>query len=626
MEFVILPDHPVSEEIKELVPRSARSRVIVHPSGRPWLVGCWSKTDIVTAEARDARIALFGPVSATAEALSRRLQRVRSVSDADQVARALHGCFHLVASVGGLVRAQGSISGACQLFYGSVKGVTIAADRPQTLAAMAGTGVDEELLAMQLLAPFGPPWPLSTRSVWRGVRALGPGQHLEIRPNGSERTRTHWTPPEPVVPLAVGAVAVREALENAVAVRIRGTGTISADLSGGKDSTSLCFLTARQDVSLATLHLCSSDRANEDRLWAERSAALLPDAEHVTVPMGDTPGFFAESALAARQELEAPLTMTRRPMLEYIAGFAASRGATRHLQGIGADELFRPSLMSLHALVRSRPLAAVPHVRAVKSMRRWNAVTTVRSLMGHRTYPQWLAASADQITGERVLGTGVGWEVASRVPPWTTPEAVDAIRRLLRRTAAEAPEPLSPLPVHHEMLRLMQANGTIVRASSRVVADHGVSFQAPFLDDQVLTAAMSIRLVDRHRADLVKPILTAAMRGIVPDGILDRQTKGDFGPDLYVGLRHHRGHLLEIFQDSLLARMGLIDAAGPRAALRTMHADAGLLMPLDMTLANELWLRSLPSHVSVPNGSPLTRTSSSHTAQNTKPVLAEGRP
>ncbi|MFI6585583.1 asparagine synthase-related protein [Embleya sp. NPDC050493] len=594
MEFVVIPDHPASGRIKTLVPRSEEARVIDHASGRPWIVGHWSDADIVYAAAGDVRVVLFGPVSADPATLSRQLRRVHTVGDVDTIARSLHGCFHLVASIGGVVRAQGTVSSACQIFHGTVAGVTVAADRPQTQAAMTGDGIDEELLALQLLMPFGPPWPLNTRSVWRGVHALPPGHHLEISPSGTARTRPHWTPPEPEIPLTSGLVALREALEGAVEARVSRGEAISADLSGGKDSTSLCFLASRFPIPLVTLHLASSDSANEDRLWAERNAARLPDARHVVLPMSDTPGFFAEAASVPEQDLEAPLTLTRRPLVEYIALFASSHGATRHLQGIGADELFRPSVMSLHALVRARPLTALPHVRAMKSMRRWNIATTVRSLAYRDTYARWLSGVADHVTAERVLGTGVGWEITPRVPPWATPAAVDVIRRRLRHAVREAPEPLSHLPVHHEMLRLMQVNGTIVRAGSRMIERFGVSFQAPFLDDRVLTAAMSIRLPDRHRPDQVKPVLAAAMRGITPNDVLDRQSKGDVSPDLYIGLRRHRRHLREIFDDSRLARLGLIDADGPRAILRGLHTDAGALMPLDTTLANELWLRSLP--------------------------------
>ena len=82
------------------------------------------------------------------------------------------------------------------------------------------------------------------------------------------------------------------------------------------------------------------------------------------------------------------------------------------------------------------------------------------------------------------------------------------------------------------------------------------------------------------------------MRGVVPAS-LARETKANGSGDEEPGLRRHRADLLALFEDSRLARLGLIDAG----ALR--HLLSGPLPPslqfgaLDQTVACEAWLRSL---------------------------------
>ncbi len=83
------------------------------------------------------------------------------------------------------------------------------------------------------------------------------------------------------------------------------------------------------------------------------------------------------------------------------------------------------------------------------------------------------------------------------------------------------------------------------------------------------------------------------MRGLVPDDLLGRATKGNYGEDTFEGFRRHRATLLRLFDDSLLARRGLIDEAAVRTALRADHAIAQPLQALEPTLACEVWLRSL---------------------------------
>ncbi|MFJ8689559.1 asparagine synthase-related protein [Micromonospora wenchangensis] len=605
MGFVILPDHPRAAEMVLAPSVGGVSRVLHHPSGRPWVVGDWNDDSVVSATAGETKLALFGVTNATSEQLATRARAASGVADLDGLAGTLSGSFSLLASVGGRVRAQGTISGACQIFYGTIDGITVAADRPQFVASMLGASIDEDVLAMQLLTPHGPPWPLNLDEVWRGVRALPPGHHLDVAPNGVARLRRYWTPPEPELPLAVGAARLRTALEESVQARTGRGRSVSVDLSGGKDSTSLCFLAARQaPASLITLHLAASDPANEDRALAARSARHLPEATHLVVPVDSTPGFFAEVAMTPGWDGEGPLNFVRQPLVDHVAGILSAHGSTMHLQGHGSDELLLPGIMRLHALVRHQPLRALRQVRAVKSMRRWTTARTIRNLAHNPTFSRWLMDVARGVTGPRAWAGESNWEIVPKMPPWATADAVDAVRRRIRQAADSAPETLAPLPVHHEMLRLTLVNGTAARVANRIGDRHGLSIQAPFIDDRVIEAAMSIGLADRMRPDQVKPTLVAAMRGIVPDLVLDRTTKGDVSPDMYVGLRQRRRNLLDLFDDSHLARLGLVTVDGIRGVLRSLHVDGRPIMPFEVTLANELWLRSMSTGSPSTNGTP----------------------
>ncbi len=593
MEFVVLPDHPATGEIVARLPAWPQTKVLPHDSGRPWLVGRWSDENFVWAAEGRNRLALFGDTTAEAAELANHLRQVRVTTDLDSFARSVPGCFHMVSSLDGRIRVQGSVSTACQFFYGSVSGITVAAERPQTIAELIGLGVDEELMALQMLAPFGPPWPLSGRCVWRGVESLPGGYCLEIGRDAIGRARRWWTAPDPEIPLGSGVAALRQALIAAVDSRTC-RGAASADLSGGMDSSSLCFLATRHGRPLTTVHYASLDPSNDDERWADHCSALMPTARHVRVRPGEAPVVYAELENPDPDpDTEAPLSFIRRAITEHLARLVAGQGATKHIRGTGGDELFQPSTMCLHALVRQHPLASVPQIRATKSMLRWTWGTTIRNLLSTSSYPGWLATCAGRLTVERRWGKEVDWEIAARMPPWATPDAVDSVRRLLADAASQRPHPLAALPVHHEMLRLTQVNGTMIRRSSRIGARFGVSFQAPYLDDQVLEAAMSIRLVDRMLVGQAKPVLAAAMLGITPDDLLARKNKGDASPELYAGLRRYHRELRELCDDSYLVRMGLADHDTLRAVVLGLHADSRPLMPFESTFACELWLRSL---------------------------------
>ncbi|ACU37232.1 asparagine synthase-related protein [Actinosynnema mirum] len=590
MTFLVLPDRALPPAPADGV----GAKEIRHHSGRPWLVGDWHGDDAVVAAHGPNRLVLLGAALVTPAELARRLRAVRSTADLDPLLGSIAGSFHALASIDGLVRVQGTLSTARQVCHAVVDGVTLASDRPDLLADLVGAQVDEEQLALELLAPFGPPWPLGERTTWRGVRVPRTGECLEIDRDGACRARRWWTPPDPVLPLGDGA-AVRDALVDAVAARTGGGGTVSADLSGGLDSTTLCFLAARGPADLVTVHYEALGRFSDDREQAARAAAALGDAHHVVVPAGRAPDWFAPLE-RVRHDRGGPLVFARgRATNEHLAGLVAALGSRRHLQGIGGDELFHAGTMALHALARQRPVAAARHARAMRAHRRWSLATTARVLAFGQSYPRWLAGRADRLGRAPTAFGAPAWEVEPLLPPWIGRDAAATVRRALREAAASGPEPLSPIPAQHEMLRITAVNGRAVRRNSSIAAASGVTFEAPFTDDRVLEAVLSLRFADRIDHHRFKPVLGTAVRHLVPADVLRRETKNDASAELYAGLRGRRGELLALFEDSRLAARGLIDPAPLRRVLLGAHADARPLMPFDPTLACELWLRALDS-------------------------------
>ncbi|THC45156.1 asparagine synthase-related protein [Streptomyces sp. A1499] len=593
MEFIVLPDHPAADAVLALSPHRTGDKVVRHPSGRPWVIGSWRDEELTAASAGSNAVVLLGRTRIGETELARKLAAMRSVNDMDSLSRSTHGCFHLLASIGGQVRAQGSLTTVCQVFYGSVAGVAVAADRPQSVAALTGGAIDEELVALRLLSPTAP-HPLSQACLWRGVTALPLGHYLLMPANSDARPVRWWTPPEPSVPLAQGADTLRRALEAAVETRTAHSATVSTDLSGGMDSTSLCFLAAPRAARLVTYHHVPLDPSNDDGIWAGRCAADLPDARHVKEHSGTAPAWYA-GCLSTDEDVEGPFPLIRtRAKLEHLARTMAALGSTAHLQGIGGDELFHARAACAHALARAHPLRSARQVRVVRSMSRWTTSATIGYLLSGGTYARWLRSSAALLGPEpRKRTTGPAWESPPAMPVWATPRAVDAVRSLIRAAADGEPEPLAPLPVQHDMLSVAQLCGEMTRRASRFTARHGVSYEAPYLDDRVVEAAMSVRLEDRIAAGRYKPVLATAMRDVLPAYAQGRATKGDYSGELYSGLRQHRADLLELCEESVLVGMGLVDRVALRGLLLGLHPDTSPFMAFDSTLACELWLRSL---------------------------------
>ncbi|MEU3602705.1 asparagine synthase-related protein [Streptomyces sp. NPDC006798] len=597
VEFVVLPDHPAADEVAGLLPDALRKNTLYHHSGRPWVVGDWAADEALYARAGRTAVVLLGPAHTTEPRLRERLGRMTDLRQLDAVVADTAGCFHLIASFDGTVRAQGTLSGARQLLTTRVSGVTVAANRVTVLAGLRELTLCDEQLVQHLL-DFGPPWPLTERSVWREADPVPFAHCLNLRPDGSGEQRRWWTAPEAEVPASIAAPAFHGALLSAVAARSGPAPALGCDLSGGMDSTSLCFLAGRQPGRLVTVRRQLMDPKNCDDAVAARAAGDLPDAEHIVLGRDTAPLYYDASDRTDLAIDEPPpfVAMTRH--MEEVARVMASYGVTRHLQGHGSDELAAAGTTAyMNTVLRRRPLRSLTALRLMRAKRRWSLATTLRVVRPFPPYGSWLGRSAGGLGTAADPESEVGWEPAPRLPFWVPPGVREPAAGTIRRAAATGPAPLAPEPVQHEILRCIRVNGHIVRFANTLADRFGVSFEAPFLDDRVVGAALSVRFRDRYVPGRHKPVLAAALRGTVPDYVLDRTTKSHFTMDVYEGRRRNLESIRAMFEDSRLVARGLVDAKAVRRVLTGVMPDPMLAGPFEKTIALEAWLRSVPERI-----------------------------
>ncbi|PAZ12400.1 asparagine synthase [Streptomyces sp. SA15] len=558
-------------------------RTLTHASGRPWLLGCWPDDEAVTAQAGTARLAAIGRTSLTPHDLVARGPGVTGAA----------GSFHLLASVDGEVYARGTATGVRRLCTADADGVTFAADRAHTLAWLTGADPDPARLAARLLLP-DPPFPIETSAMWRGVRAVQPGHALRLGRDGSVRTERWWRPPPSDLPLEQAATLLRDALRAAVAVRVRPGDVWGADLSGGMDSTSACFLAHEAGADLVAVTLEWSAAGNEDARHAREAARHLPGITHFVLPSSELPGHF--SGLGERHPPgdEPSVLLRDRAQQSELAGLLRDHGVRGRLSGHGGDHVVTPLPAYLHPLLRRRPLTGLAHLAAHRARSRWPLVATLRQLVSRPSLAAWIREQADALgplrRGEPPM---CGWGFPVALPPWATGRARDLAAGLLREAADRDGVPLGPDRGTHAWVHLARLAGSTATHLSAWGAVDGLPVETPFCDDAVLDACLRVRPEDAGHPAVYKPLLAAAMRGIVPEAILTRTTKDHCGDEWYAGLATQRRTLAAWTADSRLAAAGLADPAALRRAVLAPGLLNGGVCELEPTLGIEEWLRDL---------------------------------
>lgn len=576
--WVVLPDRPHAQQMVAEWPSQSRW-VLAHASGNVWLVGSLDQ-EITLASVGSLRVAVIGSCAVTAAQLTDLVARVRTVAELNTVALALPGCFHLVASVDGVVRVQGSVTGMRRVFHTRVQRVPIAGDRADVLAKVTGAGIDEQALAVRVACWGKVPQPLGERSLWRGVRALAPDHFLRIDSSGTVSERRWWQPPEPEMTLTEGADAVRQTLETAVAARRPSRGRLSADASGGLDSTLLCYLAARTGTpDLLTFQWAEAAVADDDAVLATHPASGLHHAEHVVLGRAEMPSIFAN--VGDTGDTEAPYPFTRTlARVRHSAQLLAAHGARVHLAGHGGDELFHnPPAASPHSLLPRRPVTAITQVRGYQALHRWPSGATVSCLLCGDLGSWWHQPAQHLVAG------------SLRTPVWVTSAAVDTTRAMRHSTDDQA-RTLAADHGRHVSLAILQTMGTQYRQLAGLFATAGLRLQLPYFDDRVIETVLAVRQYRRRAPWRHKLLLLEAMRPILPELIAARAIKGGCREDLRVGLRRHLPRILNLFADSALAARGLINPDLLRRALLAPQAGNAAVLALEDLLGCETWLRA----------------------------------
>ena len=278
---VALPDNDAAASIADRL--GGPERVLAsHVSGRPLLVGTLSGNRLISGSADETCVSVVGQCAVTQEEMNRYAARASGPTDFSRVQLQCSGSFLTFGSYQGNVYASGQALETRRLWWCSIGENTVISDRADILAELADLAFDETAIALRLLP--AQPHPIDQIGLWSGVQPLPGDQALLVGQDGESRRITWWNMPSEDVDLQNGAVAFRDALEKAVTSRTAGNTEVVCDLSGGLDSTPICYFAAASSGSgiVARTLFHPDPGGREDLAWAKKALTVMPNVrEHL---------------------------------------------------------------------------------------------------------------------------------------------------------------------------------------------------------------------------------------------------------------------------------------------------------------------------------------------------------
>jgi asparagine synthase (glutamine-hydrolysing) len=460
---------------------------------------------------------------------------------------------------------------------------------------------------LSLALGIGMPWVhelRAGRSPVEGVRTTLPQEIVHVDREGRTMTTPHNSMvPEKPFTIDEAAERLREAMRVSVQRRTGLGYKLSADYSGGFDSTSAAYFFADGlDEPLTIITQYSPDMPVDDLDYVKRYLELAESAgkfqHHIFERSADTLRYTSLHTVDAGDIPD--ISINSRGRYEEYFAFVRSLGSELHITGSGADELFdMPPRQYLGQL--ARPASLARFMRAVFAVARAEK-DSVRNVMADS---RRFAASEPR---DRLLelahilktpGTYSGALIADifgagTAPNWLTKTARREIAEYAAGVADKSNIPAGMDKANHGVYSELLAMGATGQSMRWAAARHGLRQSTVYYDTAILQACLGVPAHERMSPWVFKQLMGRAFAGIVPTEVTSRRTKGDYTKHVFEGLRGSQDVLRALLKDSRLADLGIIEPATVMAALERGFLGANMPLPsLDMLIASEIWLRSL---------------------------------
>jgi asparagine synthase (glutamine-hydrolysing) len=424
----------------------------------------------------------------------------------------------------------------------------------------------------------------SAESIIQGVRKLEPGHLLVASPHAGIHVERYWDltfEPDRSRSEEYFVNRLRELLEESVRLHLASDVPLGAFLSGGVDSSAVVATMARLTTEpVKTFSIGFTDADYDETHHARTVARQLGTEHHELILEPDVLKIVEELAWYLDEPFGDPSAIPT-----YMVSKLAAEHVTVVLSGDGGDELFG-GYDKYVVEARERRCAIPAPARRLLALAARTMPDGIRgrnflhhfSLAGRERYVDALTLFRRDArqklfraeVGERMSGSDPWQDVLYHLP-LTKGHWLSALQHLDIKTYL-------PLDILTKVDRMSMA--------------HSIEARVPLLDHALIEFAATIPPELQLRGDTTKYIFKRAMRGVLPDAILDRPKHGFAVP---LG-RWFRGRLGPFVRDLLLSdtsrQRRIFNPAYIEHLLAQLDRGRELDFQLWTLISFELWCRT----------------------------------
>lgn len=462
--------------------------------------------------------------------------------------------------------------GVKPLYFAEIDGTVIFASEIKALLRYPGLRRSVNVEAMyHYLSFLTPPSPMT---MFEGVGKLPAGTWRKYK-GGAVEERQWWDPLLYPVDLS-GAdeedicKMILSELRTAVQLRKVADVPVGVFLSGGIDSSTNAKLFSEGEgrpVKTFTIGYQGSYSSYTNEVDYARRVAEYVGAEHheLLLTIDDMINFLPQMAWQQDEPIADPVCVP----VYYVSKLARDNGVVVCQVGEGADELFFGYEYWKRSL-KIHQYNSMPVPRGLKSLG-----VGMLNAFGHKDafYTELLRRGASGVPvfwgGAEALYESQKKSLLSpalrkQFDGFTSWEALRPYRRFFEENAREASEMnwMTYLDLKYRLPELLLMR---VDKMSMAVSLEG---RVPFLDHKFVELAMSIPSQMKLKGGTSKYLLKKALRGVIPDEIIDRKKQG-FGVPVYEWFQDRLGTKIKADTEEFLRETDWFDADAVRTLVNT---------------------------------------------------------
>lgn len=384
-------------------------------------------------------------------------------------------------------------------------------------------------------------------TAFEGIELLMPGECMRLQMGRREVSKERWAPMQTAVFRGTffdAKEAVREALVRSVRLHLKSDVQVGAALSGGLDSSAIVCAAhgiLGDDASIQAVSHIADAAAYSEESWIDIAAQASGSVVHKVWPRPEEFPADVDDLILSQGE---PIASTSVYAQYRVFKAARAAGVTVMLDGQGADELlagyahYRAPWLS-ECLRTGRWRQAHATLAGDYAVGRASASNTIM-LLARDYLPAWARRSSASLVGRPALPEWV------RIGAGSASRSASSVSRARREGLRSALE--------HSIATSLQG---LLRYEDRNSMRFSIESRVPFLGRDLarLLRSMPAAYLYGPRGES-KYVLREAVRGMVPDALVDRRDKIGFENDEVRWLRASAEWAREVVASADAARHG----------------------------------------------------------------------